>query len=71
MLSRYTAIIVKSDRWYAGFIKEVPGAHSQGKTKKEVLENLQEALKMVINSNYRHSIEGFEKVTEEKISVDV
>lgn len=71
MLGKYTAVIVKSDRWYAGFIKEVPGAHSQGRTKKEVLENLKEAVKMVLDSNYSHSIEGFEKVSEETISVNV
>ena len=71
MLSNYTAIIVKSDNWYAGFIKELPGAHSQGKTKKEVIENLKEAVKMVVESNYKHSTEGYKKVIEEKISVNV
>lgn len=71
MLSNYTAVIVKSGNWYAGFIKELPGAHSQGKTKEEVIENLKEAVKMIIESNYRHSIEGYKKVTEEKISVNI
>ncbi len=71
MVSNYTAVIVKSNGWYAGFIKELPGAHSQGKTKKEVLENLKEAVKMVIESNYRHLLEGYEKVSEVKISVNI
>ena len=71
MLSNYTLIIVKSDNWYAGFVKELPGAHSQGKTVEEVKENAKEAIKMVIKSNYRHSLEGYEKITEEKILVNV
>jgi predicted RNase H-like HicB family nuclease len=71
MSNNYTAVIVKSDKWYAGFIKELPGAHSQGKTKKEVIENLKEAVKMVIESNYRHSIDGYEEVIEEKITINV
>ncbi len=71
MLTNYTATIVKSDGWYAGFVKELPCAHSQGKTVEEVKENLKEAITMVIGSNYRHSIEGYEKVIEEKISVNV
>ncbi len=71
MLSNYTAIIVKSDNWYAGFVKELPGAHSQGKTIEEVKENLKEAIKMVIESNYRHSIREYEKVVEEEISVNL
>jgi predicted RNase H-like HicB family nuclease len=64
MLSNYTAVIVRSEKWYAGFIKELPGAHSQGKTIEEVEENLKEARKMVIESDYRHSIDGYEKVTD-------
>ncbi len=71
MLSNYTAIIIKSGDWYAGFIKELPGVHSQGKTIEEVRENLKEAIKMVIESNYRHSIKGYEKVIEEKMAVNV
>jgi len=71
MLSNYTAIIVKSEDWYAGFIKELPGAHSQGRTIEEVRENLKEAIKMIVESNYRHSIEGYEKVIEEKMTVNI
>ncbi|MFC1725739.1 type II toxin-antitoxin system HicB family antitoxin [candidate division KSB1 bacterium] len=71
MKSNYTAVIIKSDKLYAGFIKELPGAHSQGKSKNEIMENLKEAVKMIIESNYRHSIEGYDSVTEEKISVNI
>lgn len=60
MLSNYTAVIVKSENWYAGFIKELPGAHSQGKTVEEVKKNLKEAIKMVVESNYRHSVAGYD-----------
>ena len=56
-MNYHTAIIVKSGTWYAGFVKEVPGAHSQGKTIKEVKENLKEAVKLVIDSNDQHSVE--------------
>ncbi len=71
MLSNYTAVIIKSENWYAGFIKELPGAHSQGRTIEEVRENLKEAIKMVVESNYRHSIKGYEKVIEERMTVNV
>ena len=71
MKSNYTAVIIKSEKWYAGFIKELPGAHSQGKTKNEVMENLKEAVKMIVESNYRHSIEGYDSVIEENISVNL
>ena len=66
MLNSYTAVVIKSNNWYAGFVKELPGAHSQGKTVEEVKENLKEAIKMIVESNYRHSIKGYKSVIEEK-----
>ena len=71
MLSNYTIVVVKSGKWYAGCVKELPGAHSQGKTVKEVKENLKEAIKMILESNYRHFIKGQNKVLEERILVNV
>jgi predicted RNase H-like HicB family nuclease len=69
MLNSYTAVVIKIKNTYAGFVKELPGAHSQGKSIEEVKENLKEAVKMVIESNYLHSIEGYKDVVEEEILV--
>ena len=71
MLANYTVVITKSGKWYAGYIKELPGAHSQGKTVKEVKENLKEAVKMILDSNYKHFIKGQNKVLEERIAVNI
>ena len=70
-MNNYTAVIVKSGKWYAGFVKEVPGAHSQGKTIEEVKENLKEAVKMILDSNYKHFVKGQNKVLEERIAVNI
>ena len=70
-MNNYTAIIVKSGKWYAGFVKEVPGAHSQGKTIEEVKENLKEAVKLVIESNYQHAIEGYKDIIEEQLAIEI
>ena len=40
----YTALVRKTDDWWIGRIAEVPGVLSQGKTREELLENLQSAL---------------------------
>ena len=71
MVSNYTIVIVKSEGWYAGYVKELPGAHSQGKTVKEVRENLKEAIKMIVEANYGHFTAGKKKFLEERISVHV
>jgi predicted RNase H-like HicB family nuclease len=70
-MNNYTAVIVKSGKWYAGFVKELPGAHSQGKTIEEVKENLKEAVKMVLDSNYQHATQGYGDVIEEQLSIEV
>jgi predicted RNase H-like HicB family nuclease len=44
MQSNYTAVIQQADGWWIGWIEEVPGVNSQGKTREELLDNLRDAL---------------------------
>lgn len=46
----YTAVYVKSGSWYAGYVAEVPGVNTQGKTLAEAKSNLLEALGMVLSA---------------------
>lgn len=71
MKNNYTIVVVKSGDWYAGYVKELPGAHSQGKTVEEVRENLKEAIQLILESNYKHFVRGRKKVLEEQITVNV
>lgn len=47
----YTAVIQQSEGWWIGWIEEVPGVNSQGKTREELLENLREALQEALEMN--------------------
>ena len=47
----YTAIVKKSDKWWIGWIEEIPGVNSQGRTKRELLTNLRSALKEALELN--------------------
>ncbi len=38
-------------KWYLGWIEEIPGVNTQGKTLQEAKENLKEALFLVLESN--------------------
>lgn len=51
MARQFTAIYKKSDKWYLGWIEEIPGVNTQGKTLKEVKENLKEALLLILEIN--------------------
>jgi|WetSurMetagenome_2_1015567.scaffolds.fasta_scaffold124683_2 predicted RNase H-like HicB family nuclease len=45
-----TAIIKKGqDNWYVGYVEEIPGVITQGKTIKETKENLVDALELYID----------------------
>ena len=51
MSRKFTAIYKKSGKWYLGWVEEIPGVNTQGKTLKEVRENLKEALFLVLETN--------------------
>lgn len=41
----FTVVIKKNSKWWIGWVEEIPGVNSQGKTRKELLKNLKSALK--------------------------
>jgi len=51
MVKQFTAIYKKSGKWYLGWVEEIPGVNTQGKTLKEAKENLKEALLLILETN--------------------
>ncbi len=49
--TQFTAVYQKKGRYYIGFVEEVPGANTQGKTLAEAKKNLTEALKLIVEAN--------------------
>jgi len=54
----FEATIEKRDKWYIGWVDAVPGAFSQGKTIKEVEENLKEAVQLILESQQELRAKG-------------
>jgi predicted RNase H-like HicB family nuclease len=51
MITReYTAVIEKHGRWYIGYVEEISGVNTQGKTLSEIRRNLREALRMILRA---------------------
>lgn len=48
---QFTAIYKKLGNWYVGWVEEIPGTNTQGKTLKEVKENLRESLSLILETN--------------------
>jgi predicted RNase H-like HicB family nuclease len=51
MSVKYTAILQQHGEWWIGWIEEVPGVNSQGKTREELLDNLRDALEEALEMN--------------------
>ena len=46
----YTAAIRQDDGWWIGWVEEIPGVNSQGKSRAELLKNLRSALREAIET---------------------
>lgn len=51
MSREFTGIIEKRGDWYVGYVEELPGVNTQGRTLKEVRENLREATQLIMEAN--------------------
>jgi len=47
----YTAVVQRDGKWWIGWIEEVPGVNSQGRTRDELLDNLRDALDEALEMN--------------------
>jgi predicted RNase H-like HicB family nuclease len=46
-----TAVFQKVKEGYIGFVEELPGANTQGRTLDEARENLKEAIQLILEAN--------------------
>lgn len=51
MEGKFNAVFERRDDYWIGFVEELPGANTQGRTLEEARENLVEAVKLIIETN--------------------
>jgi predicted RNase H-like HicB family nuclease len=73
MARQFTAIYKKSGKWYLGWVEEIPGVNTQGKTLQETKENLKEALLLILETNRMLNKKEISrgKVIREPLSVSI
>jgi predicted RNase H-like HicB family nuclease len=52
----YAAIVQEREKWWIGWIAEVPGVSSQGETREDLLDNLSSALREALEMNRSDAI---------------
>ena len=71
MQIKFTAVFKKVAEGYIGFVEELPGANTQGKTLEEARNNLEEAIQLVLEANRflaQETLKG-QKVIRETLSI--
>jgi predicted RNase H-like HicB family nuclease len=48
---QFTAIYCQDKDYFLGWVEEIPGVNTQGKTLEEAKENLKEALELILETN--------------------
>jgi predicted RNase H-like HicB family nuclease len=73
MVNTFTAVFEKAEDWYIGYVEELPGANTQGKTLEETRENIKEAIELILISNRELTERDLigKEVVKEEIGVNV
>lgn len=65
MKRKFNAVIKQDSGWWIGWIEEIPGVNSQGKTRAELLENLKSALAEALELNRTEALQAAQSNFEE------
>jgi predicted RNase H-like HicB family nuclease len=50
-VKKFTAVFERHGKWWIGYVEELPGANTQGRTLDEARANLKEAVHLVLEAN--------------------
>jgi len=67
-MEKFTAVYEQDGKWWIGYVEELPGTNTQGRTLAETRENLKEAVQLIIEANReltRRETEGKRVIREE------
>ena len=67
-MEKFTAVFEQDGDWWIGYLEELPGANTQGRTLEEARENLKDAVRLLIAANRdltRRELQGKTIIREE------
>jgi predicted RNase H-like HicB family nuclease len=66
MNREFTVVIKHEGKWWIGWVQEIPGVNSQGRTRGELIENLKSALREALEFNRRDALSAAHSDFEEQ-----
>jgi len=71
MHNEFSVVIERDADWYIAYCPEVPGANGQGRTKAACLQNLKDAIRLILEDRRADSLRGVpDGATRETITLD-
>ena len=67
MHNEFTAIVERDDSWFVAYCLEIPGANGQGKTKADAIQNLSEAIDLILEDRREDAIRGLPADAEREL----
>ena len=67
-MEKFSAVFEQVNDWWIGYVEELPGANTQGRSLNEARENLKETVQFIIETNReltRRELEGKIFIREE------
>jgi predicted RNase H-like HicB family nuclease len=58
MRNEFTAIVEQDEDWFIAYSPEIPGANGQGRTKEAALQNLAEAISLILEDRREDGLRG-------------
>jgi predicted RNase H-like HicB family nuclease len=55
---KYNLVIEKVEGGYIGYVPEIPGANTQGRTQEEVVMNIREAVRLVLEDRAEEALKS-------------
>ncbi len=71
MPANYTAIVQERDALWIGWIEEIAGVNSQGRTREELLDNLRSALQEALEMNRADALAAVGAEPYEEVNVTI
>ncbi len=69
MKQAYTAVILRDEDWWIGWIQEIPGVNCQERTKNELMVSLKSGLEDILELNREEAIDRTEGETFEEVTI--
>lgn len=71
MRNEFTAVVERDGEWFIAYCPEIPGANGQGKTKKECLASLSDAMRLILEDRREDALRGVpQSASREVITVE-